>query len=102
MKKAIAETIASIFPFWHKLDSETKSDFLNQVQYVNLSAGQFICLEGDLCNHLRSRYAADGSVVRGPAPLPLKLVQVKVEKNAIWISPWTKNDPRTGKKPWWI
>ena len=52
MKKAIAETIASIFPFWHKLDSESKSDFLNQGQYVNLSAGQFICLEGDLCNHL--------------------------------------------------
>ncbi len=49
-----------------------------------------------------SRYAADGSVVRGPAPLPLKLVQVKVEKDAIWISPWTTNDPRTGEKPWWV
>ena len=49
-----------------------------------------------------SRYAADGSVVRGPAPLPLKLVQVRVEKDAIWISPWTKNDPRTGEKPWWV
>ncbi|NER06616.1 MAG: cytochrome b6-f complex iron-sulfur subunit [Okeania sp. SIO3C4] len=49
-----------------------------------------------------SRYAADGSVVRGPAPLPLKLVQVKVQEDAIWISPWAKNDPRTGEKPWWI
>ncbi|MDY7019903.1 MAG: cytochrome b6-f complex iron-sulfur subunit [Cyanobacteriota bacterium] len=49
-----------------------------------------------------SRYAADGSVVRGPAPLPLKLVQVKVEEDAIIISPWIKNDPRTGEKPWWI
>ncbi|NJL81271.1 MAG: cytochrome b6-f complex iron-sulfur subunit, partial [Richelia sp. SM2_1_7] len=38
-----------------------------------------------------SRYAADGSVVRGPAPLPLKLVQVKIEGEAILISPWTEN-----------
>ncbi|MEM8780175.1 MAG: cytochrome b6-f complex iron-sulfur subunit [Cyanobacteria bacterium P01_G01_bin.49] len=49
-----------------------------------------------------SRYAADGSVVRGPAPLPLKLVEVKVEEDVIWISSWKKNDPRTGKKPWWV
>ena len=49
-----------------------------------------------------SRYAADGSVVRGPAPLPLKLVMVNVAEDWILISPWTKNDPRTGKKPWWV
>lgn len=49
-----------------------------------------------------SRYAADGSVVRGPAPLPLKLVAVNVEDDAIWISPWLEKDPRTGKKPWWV
>ena len=49
-----------------------------------------------------SRYAADGSVVRGPAPLPLKLVRVKVEENTILISPWKENDPRTGAKPWWV
>jgi len=49
-----------------------------------------------------SRYAADGSVVKGPAPLPLKLVKVKVEKDTILISPWTQTDPRTGNKPWWI
>lgn len=52
MKNAIAETIADLFPFWHKLDSNSKSDFLNQGQYVNLPGGQFICLEGDLCHHL--------------------------------------------------
>ena len=52
MKNAIAETIAEIFPFWHKLDSNSKSDFLNQGQYVNLPGGQFICLEGDPCHHL--------------------------------------------------
>ncbi len=49
-----------------------------------------------------SRYSADGSVVRGPAPLPLKLVQVKIEGEAILISPWTEIDPRTGEKPWWV
>ncbi|MGB3639036.1 MAG: cytochrome b6-f complex iron-sulfur subunit [Rivularia sp. (in: cyanobacteria)] len=49
-----------------------------------------------------SRYSADGSVVRGPAPLPLKLVQVKIEGEAILISLWTENDPRTGEKPWWV
>lgn len=49
-----------------------------------------------------SRYSADGSVLRGPAPLPLKLVSVAVKDNAIWISPWTELDPRTGEKPWWV
>ncbi|MEM7726224.1 MAG: cytochrome b6-f complex iron-sulfur subunit [Cyanobacteria bacterium P01_A01_bin.45] len=49
-----------------------------------------------------SRYAADGSVVRGPAPLPLKLVKVKVEGEAIIISPWKQTDPRTGEQPWWV
>lgn len=49
-----------------------------------------------------SRYAADGSVVKGPAPLPLKLVQITVVGDKILLSPWTKNDPRTGKKPWWV
>lgn len=49
-----------------------------------------------------SRYAADGSVVRGPAPLPLKLVQVQIKNDLILISPWTNNDPRTQEKPWWI
>ncbi|MBD2314079.1 cytochrome b6-f complex iron-sulfur subunit [Desertifilum sp. FACHB-1129] len=49
-----------------------------------------------------SRYSADGSVVRGPAPLPLKLVRVAVQDNAIWLSPWTELDPRTGETPWWV
>jgi cytochrome b6-f complex iron-sulfur subunit len=49
-----------------------------------------------------SRYNADGSVLRGPAPLPLKLVHVAVKDNAIWIAPWTEIDPRTGEKPWWV
>ncbi len=49
-----------------------------------------------------SRYGADGSVIRGPAALPLKLVQVAVTEDLIWISSWIKNDPRTGEKPWWV
>lgn len=49
-----------------------------------------------------SRYSPDGSVVRGPAPLPLKLVRVAVKDNTIWISPWTEIDPRTGETPWWV
>lgn len=49
-----------------------------------------------------SRYAPDGTVVRGPAPLPLKIVHVAAIDNSILISPWTENDPRTGEKPWWV
>ncbi len=49
-----------------------------------------------------SRYAPDGTVVRGPAPLPLQIVQVAVVDNTILISPWTAIDPRTGAKPWWV
>ena len=49
-----------------------------------------------------SRFAADGSVQRGPADRPLKLVRVQVEGDSIWIAPWTEIDPRTGTTPWWV
>jgi len=49
-----------------------------------------------------SLYAPDGSVIRGPAPLPLKIVHVVVIDDRIWISPWTEIDPRTGEQPWWV
>ncbi|GAB4331493.1 MAG: cytochrome b6-f complex iron-sulfur subunit [Leptolyngbyaceae cyanobacterium] len=49
-----------------------------------------------------SLYAPDGTVVRGPAPLPLKIVHVAVIDDRILISPWTETDPRTGEKPWWV
>lgn len=49
-----------------------------------------------------SLYAPDGTVIRGPAPLPLKIVHVAVIDNHILISPWTETDPRTGEKPWWV
>lgn len=49
-----------------------------------------------------SRYAPDGSVIRGPAPLPLKIVQVMTIENRILIAPWMETDPRTQEKPWWV
>lgn len=49
-----------------------------------------------------SLYAPDGTVVRGPAPLPLKIAQVAVVDNRILISPWIGPDPRTGERPWWV
>ncbi|MBE9046868.1 Crp/Fnr family transcriptional regulator [Pleurocapsales cyanobacterium LEGE 10410] len=52
MSQAFAKTIASIFPFWAELDAKAQTDLLTQGQYLKLSAGQFICLEGELCNSL--------------------------------------------------
>ncbi len=49
-----------------------------------------------------SLYDAEGAVVRGPAPLPLKLVRVVVQADAVWIYPWQAIDPRTGATPWWV
>ncbi|MGH1396094.1 MAG: cytochrome b6-f complex iron-sulfur subunit [Trichormus sp.] len=49
-----------------------------------------------------SRYDAQGSVERGPANRPLKLVHVQVKDDYVWISPWQETDPRTGEKPWWV
>ncbi|MEB3212676.1 MAG: cytochrome b6-f complex iron-sulfur subunit [Leptolyngbyaceae bacterium] len=49
-----------------------------------------------------SRYTPDGVVVRGPANRPLKIVQVKVKDNAVWLYPWKETDPRTGDRPWWV
>jgi len=49
-----------------------------------------------------SRYGPDGSVERGPADRPLKLVKIQVEEDSILISPWEETDPRTGEQPWWV
>nr|ACF24531.1 cytochrome b6-f complex iron-sulfur subunit [Gymnochlora stellata] len=48
-----------------------------------------------------SQYAADGHVVRGPAPRPLALAHVADAEGKIQLSPWTETDFRTGEKPWW-
>lgn len=49
-----------------------------------------------------SRFAPDGSVVRGPADRPLKIVHVAVAEGGILLSLWREIDPRTGQKPWWV
>jgi len=49
-----------------------------------------------------SQYAADGHVVRGPAPRPLALAHVSDENGKILLGPWTETDFRTGEKPWWV
>jgi cytochrome b6-f complex iron-sulfur subunit len=48
-----------------------------------------------------SQYAADGHVVRGPAPRPLALAHVIDNGGKVELSPWTETDFRTGEKPWW-
>ena len=62
----------------------------------NETANQFQCP----CHG--SRFGSDGSLERGPADRPLKLVRVTVEDDYIWISAWSETDPRTGKQPWWV
>jgi len=49
-----------------------------------------------------SQYAADGHVVRGPAPRPLALAHVIDNNGKIELAPWTETDFRTGEKPWWV
>lgn len=46
------ETALAIFPFLANTTSQTKEVFCRQSEHLKLSAGQFICLEGDVCNHL--------------------------------------------------
>ena len=90
--------------------------------YLTVEAGQTFNEMGivDNCTHLGctfpwnenaeqfqcpchgSRFGPDGSVERGPADRPLKLVHVRVEDDRIWLFPWTETDPRTGDIPWWV
>lgn len=56
-----------------------------------------------VCPCHASEYDRDGRVLRGPAPLPLKLEHATVEEEggAVLLSTWTEDDFRTGKAPWW-
>ena len=51
-----------------------------------------------------SQYDARGSVIRGPAPGPLKLAKVSTEADTgkILLENWAEVDFRTGEKPWWV
>lgn len=46
------ETALAIFPFLANTTPQTKEVFCRQSEHLKLSAGQFICLEGDVCQHL--------------------------------------------------
>ena len=48
----IASTIFTTFGFHQQLDTEEQQNFLSQVKTISLNQGQFICLEGDDCQHL--------------------------------------------------
>ncbi|MGB3694175.1 MAG: Crp/Fnr family transcriptional regulator [Spirulinaceae cyanobacterium] len=52
MNQPVAITLSSLFSFWDKLDNEIQIDVLAKGQYISLSAGNFVCLEGEMCNHL--------------------------------------------------
>ncbi len=52
MNQTLTTTLASLFSFWEKLDQKSQTDTLMRGQYIRLLAGHFVCLEGDLCNHL--------------------------------------------------
>ncbi|GAX22353.1 cytochrome b6-f complex iron-sulfur subunit [Fistulifera solaris] len=56
-----------------------------------------------ICPCHASQYAPDGTVLRGPAPLPLALAHCDVDEasDKILFSPWTETDFRTGEKGWW-
>lgn len=56
-----------------------------------------------MCPCHGSQYDVEGSVIRGPAPLPLALEHTSVDEASgkIMFSPWPETDFRTGEKAWW-
>jgi len=48
-----------------------------------------------------SQYDFQGKVIRGPAPLSLRLCHTVVNDDSIAVAPWTEEDFRTNTKPWW-
>lgn len=64
-------------------------------------AGKFICP----CHG--SQYAADGGLMKGPAPMPLALAKAAVKDDKVIFSPWEGDDFRSTplwnqKKPYWL
>ncbi|XP_078447699.1 cytochrome b6-f complex iron-sulfur subunit 2, chloroplastic-like [Wolffia australiana] len=55
-----------------------------------------------MCPCHGSQYDNDGSVVRGPAPLPLALVHADIDNDKVIFRPWVETDFRTGEAPWWV
>ena len=50
-----------------------------------------------------SVYDPEGSLVRGPAPLPLALAHATVDgaSDRVLFTTWNETDFRTGEDPWW-
>lgn len=48
----VASTVFATFEFLQQLNTEEQKSFLSQVKIISLDQGQFICLEGDDCQHL--------------------------------------------------
>jgi CRP/FNR family transcriptional regulator len=52
MNNTTAVTLASLFYFWEQLNHEAQTNLLDQGQSISLPASHFVCLEGDMCDHL--------------------------------------------------
>lgn len=51
-RDSLLQTLFSTFEFFAQLSNREQENFLFQAKLVTLRQGQFICLEGDSCQHL--------------------------------------------------
>ncbi|XP_076899235.1 cytochrome b6-f complex iron-sulfur subunit, chloroplastic-like [Bidens hawaiensis] len=54
-----------------------------------------------ICPCHGSQYNNEGTVIKGPAHLPMELASVDIEDDKVVFSPWKETDFRTGDAPWW-
>ena len=54
-----------------------------------------------MCPCHGSQYDSNGKVVRGPAPLSLKMASVDTKEDKVILKNWEDEDFRTNQKPWW-
>lgn len=51
-RDSLLQTLFSTFEFFPQLSNQEQESFLLQAKLVKLRPGRFICLEGDICQHL--------------------------------------------------